>query len=130
LQKYDPTTEVFTQTGKMSVERNYSSATLLPEGRVLIADFGSAEFFDPVAGVFSGILPAQSPGYTATLLTDGTVLLAGGCCGVLTDTASIHHPSVVTPAPVLLSVSLGGQGAILHGSTHQVVSPDDPAVAG
>lgn len=117
-EEYDPTSEVFTQTGKMSVERNFSTSTLLPEGRVLIADFGSAEFFDPVAGVFSGTLPVQSLGFTATLLSDGTVLLAGGCCGVLADTASIYHPSVATPAPVLLSLSADGQGAILHGSSH------------
>ena len=35
------------------------------------------------------------------------------------------------PSPILDSTSGdGGQGAILHGSTHQLVSPDNPAAAG
>jgi hypothetical protein len=129
-EEYDPAMEVFTQTGRMSAERFYSTSTLLPEGRVMIADFGSAEFFDPIADVFSAAVPIQSPGYMATLLSDGTVLLAGGCCGVLSDLASIYQPFVATPAPVLLSVSVEGQGAILHASTHQLVSPGNPAVSG
>ena len=55
---------------------------------------------------------------------------------MLADTASIYHPSgatpasVATPAPVLLSVSADGQGAVLHSSSHELVSPDNPAVAG
>ena len=129
-QEYDPATEAFTPTGKMSRARLFSTATLLPEGRVLIAD-GAAELFDPVTGAFSGTLPTESRlDNPAALLSDGTVLLAGGCCGFEADTAEIYHPPVATPSPVLLSVSADGQGAILHGSTHQVVSPGDPAVAG
>ena len=129
-EEYDPITEVFNQTGTMSVKRNFCTTMLMPEGRVLIADFASAEFYDPVAGAFSGALPVSSPGYASALLSDGTVLLAGGCCGVLSDRASIYHPSVATPAPVLLSMSADGQGAVLHGYTHEAVSPDNPAVAG
>ena len=39
---------------------------------------------------------------------------------------------MLTPPPVLLSPAgdVSGQGAILHASTHQLVSPDNPAVAG
>ena len=129
-QEYDPATEVFTPTGKMSRARLFSTATLLPEGRVLIAD-GTAELFDPVTGAFGGTLPTQSRlDNPAALLSDGTVLLAGGCCGLQADIAEIYHPSVATPPPVLLSASADGQSAILHGSTHQVVSPGNPAVAG
>jgi len=129
-EEYDPTTGAFTQTGQMSSERFYSTATLLPEGRVMIADFASAEIFDPAVSGFNAPLPLQSQGFVATLLSDGTVLVAGGCCGVLSNTASIYRPSVAMPTPVLLSVSAGGEGAILHASSHQLVSPVNPAVDG
>jgi hypothetical protein len=36
---------------------------------------------------------------------------------------------VIVPAQVLLSVSASRQAAILHAGTHQLVSPDNPAVA-
>ena len=68
---------------------------------------------------------------TATLLPDGTVLMTGGQDrpGDLA-TAEIYYPAVLIPSPVLLSVSVDGHGAILHASTQQLVSPDNPAVAG
>jgi uncharacterized protein (TIGR03437 family) len=47
-----------------------------------------------------------------------------------TATAEIYHPDVVISAPVLFSISGDGQGAILHASTHQVVSASNPVVAG
>ena len=75
--------------------------------------------------------------HTATLLKDGRVLIAGGlgvttspCGNSLPILAEVYTPDFVAPAPVLLSVSPSGQGAILHASTQQLVSPDNPAVAG
>ncbi len=44
--------------------------------------------------------------------------------------AEIYRPAVLIPPPLLLSVSGGDRGAILHGSTQQLVSTDNPAVAG
>jgi len=58
---YDPTTGTFTTTGPMSDMRAYPTATLLANGRVLVAagavDAGvttlaSAELYDPVTGTF------------------------------------------------------------------------------
>jgi murein DD-endopeptidase MepM/ murein hydrolase activator NlpD len=86
---YDPATGRFSPTGSMSSRRSRHSATLLPDGRVLIAggeDFGqnaylsSAEIYDPATGKFS---PTGSMGkvrgyQTATLLSGGRVLIAGG----------------------------------------------------
>jgi uncharacterized protein (TIGR03437 family) len=77
-------------------------------------------------------------GHTATVLADGTVLIAGGTCnactsaGVVGSSAEIYHPAVLVPAPALLSLSGDGrgQGAILHAGTNRVVSSDDPAEAG
>jgi hypothetical protein len=133
---FDPLTETFSATGKMTIARGYSSATLLPDGKVLIAGrerVGSADVYDPVAGTFS---PAgemrREEGHTATLLPDGTVLLSGGwiCCGYSIPTAELYRPKVLTPSPVLLSVSADHQAAILHGGTKRVASASDPAVAG
>src|SRR5262249_304709 len=45
-------------------------------------------------------------------------------------TAQIYHPAVPIPSPLLYSVGANRQGAILHASTHHLVSPNDPAVAG
>jgi hypothetical protein len=77
---------------------------------------------------------ATGGGHTATLLADGTVLLAGGwiCCGYSVATAEIYHPAVLAHSPVLFSLSGDGQGqgAILHASTHQVFTSSDPAVVG
>ena len=87
---YDPNSGSFTPTGSMSAPRSNHTATLLPNGKVLIAgggdctsgcvSFNSAELYDPAAGTFSptGTMTAQRSGHTATLLTNGKVLLVGG----------------------------------------------------
>ena len=48
------------------------------------------------------------------------------------SSAELYTPAVLVGAPVLLSVSGDGkgQGAIQHAETYQVVSRDNPAVAG
>jgi hypothetical protein len=95
---YNPTTGTFTSTGVMTSARADQSATLLRDGRVLIAGgadtlsevLSSAEIYDPVTGTFSPANPATgnfssgdsmtaaAEDQTATLLQDGRVLLAGG----------------------------------------------------
>jgi hypothetical protein len=86
---------IFTPTGSMTVPRFQHTATLLPNGKVLIAggqctdpmgemmliyDTGAAELYDPVAGTFTatGGMNAARFGHTATLLLSGKVLVAGG----------------------------------------------------
>ena len=60
---YDPTTGTFTATGSMTDTLTNHTATLLDDGRVLIAggydgsaDLASAELYDPTNGTFSPIL--------------------------------------------------------------------------
>ena len=103
---YDPNAKSFTATGSMTVARQGATATLLNDGRVLLAggvqnigfraELSSAELYDPVAGTFTATGSMQTPreGHTATLLRDGQVLVAGGSDnGVHTlDSAEIYDP--------------------------------------
>ena len=143
---YDPSTGTFTPTGNMTVSRWDDSATLLPDGTVLIAGsqgaFGvslaSAELYDPARGTFrpTGDMIADRFGHTATLLNSGKVLIAGGVHSVVGKeyfslaSAEVYTPAVLLPAPVLLSLSGEGQGAIQHANTVRIASASDPAVAG
>ncbi|MFN2514069.1 MAG: Kelch repeat-containing protein, partial [Pyrinomonadaceae bacterium] len=83
---YDPVTGTWGLTGALNVDRGEHSATLLPNGKVLVAGgfnrgvVGSAELYDPVAGTwsFTGNLNVARADHTATLLPNGKVLVAGG----------------------------------------------------
>jgi Kelch motif len=87
---YVPTTDSFHATGNMTTARGAHAAALLLNGKVLIvggdsvnAVFltpGTAELFDPSTGAFTatGNTNYFRGGPTATLLLDGTVLVAGG----------------------------------------------------
>jgi hypothetical protein len=99
---YDPVTRTFTPTGNMTTARSNHTATLLPDGRVLIAGGDSrstAEVYDPTAKSFTptGDLVAAQLGHTATLLGNGKVLIAGGltvaCCPSSVVRAEVYDPS-------------------------------------
>jgi hypothetical protein len=81
---FDPTTGTFTATGAMSNPRSQHTATLLANGKVLLAGgavSNAAELFDPATGSFTAagdLLVGGRWGCTATLLHDGTLLIAGG----------------------------------------------------
>ena len=88
---YDPATVKFIATGSMTTPRDSHTATLLPNGKVLIAGGGtringigyslaSAEVYDPATGTFNatGNMTVERTGHTATLLDNGKVLIAGG----------------------------------------------------
>ena len=91
---FDPATESFTSTGSMLSARTGFSATLLQDGRILVAGgfsrfcrgflsscyLSSAELFDPASGTFSstGSMTMPRSNATATELNNGMVLIAGG----------------------------------------------------
>lgn len=103
---YDPASGKFTRTGSMTHGRAEHTATLLKDGRVLVAGgFGggtnslsSAEIYDPTAGTFSttGSMATTREFHTAALLPDGRVLIAGG----LDDGATSAHPGIVDAAEI------------------------------
>jgi WD40 repeat protein len=87
---YDPASGKFSPTGSMMTPRAFHTATLLPDGQVLLAggenDSGfnsSAELYDPSSGTFSptGSMSSARQNQVATLLADGRVLVAGGDVG-------------------------------------------------
>jgi hypothetical protein len=92
---YDSGAGTWTATGSMIEARNDFSATLLLDGRVLVAGgssilpsgapglVASAELFDPDSGTWTptGNMNGVRAENTATLLLDGTVLVAGGNSG-------------------------------------------------
>jgi Kelch motif/Galactose oxidase, central domain len=110
---YDPTTNTFSPTGSMSAARGLHTATLLSDGRVLIAGGGqaswapgaptflaTAELYDPKTGTFSptGSMSTVRASHTATLLSDGRVLIVGGEDRVdhAVATAEIYDPKAGT----------------------------------
>jgi hypothetical protein len=100
---YDPASETFSFTGDTTVARSGHTATLLLNGRVLIAGgaaAATAELYDPVSGKFTatvGDMTEPRSGHTATLLRaadgvkSGYVLLIGG-----DGTAELYDPNTET----------------------------------
>jgi hypothetical protein len=106
---YDPVAGTFTNTGSVvAAARVFSTATLLPNGKVLIAggadasgnSQASAEIYDPSSGTFTSTGSMNSPRqfHTATLLNNGKVLVTGGfdISGNVLNSAELYDPSVGT----------------------------------
>jgi N-acetylneuraminic acid mutarotase len=93
-QIYDPATHAWSNTGSLTTGRFDHTATLLGSGRVLVTGgmtasatgavtTNSAEIWDPTTGLWTPVasMTANAKGrrsHTATLLPNGTVLVAGG----------------------------------------------------
>jgi hypothetical protein len=85
--------------------RSGQTATLLPDGKVLIAGgmrrnqdfYKSAELYDPATGKFhlTGEMNIARVGHVAVLLRSGKVLIAGGWVGQEgTDSAELYDPAI------------------------------------
>jgi hypothetical protein len=99
---YDPGSGTWSATGSMHGARRGQTATRLLNGTVLVAggtnDLGdprrlrTAELYDPVGGTWTatGDMLGAGVGYTATLLSDGRVLVVGGEFG--SPSAELYDP--------------------------------------
>ncbi len=129
------TTEVgrVMRTASMHERRADHTATLLPDGRVLVAGgmvengvfLNSAELFDPVKGTFVATASMQSRrvGHSATLLPNGKVLIAGGLAGRFFEggpgnvaTTEVYDPPTgrFTPGPPMTTPRTGHAAVLLR----------------
>jgi Galactose oxidase, central domain/Kelch motif len=125
---FDPRTLTWIATGDMGQARTSHTATLLPDGRVLVLGGGTdeynngpalrtAEVYDPAGGHWApvGSMTEARLLHTATMLSDGRVLVAGGMgvSGSL-DSAELYDPATNTWTPTgSLAQDRGNHRAIL-----------------
>jgi len=125
---YDPVASTFTAlTATMTSVRDQHTATLLPNGKVLIAGgqnnangngLNTAEVYDPVAQTFTALTATMTTGrenHTATLLPNGQVLLTGGLNGsgpTPLNTAEVYDPVANTFTAINASMTTGREGHV------------------
>jgi galactose oxidase-like protein len=112
---YDPVTRKWTVTGGMRLWRNSATATLLSDGKVLVAGgaccgtplYGvdalfsttTSDVYDPATGtwIVTGSMSVPRQQHTLTLLHDGRVLVVGGGTGTgpngTTAITELYSPS-------------------------------------
>src|SRR5262249_3699891 len=120
---YDPATAQWTPTNPLQTPRGLHSATLLPDGRVLVAGgedlqptppganpvdsaLASAEIYDPATGQWTptGSLGQVRQEQTAMLLPNGKVLVAAGEAyfdGLFPTSAELYDPASGKWSPTL-----------------------------
>jgi uncharacterized repeat protein (TIGR01451 family) len=105
---YDPATQAWSFTGGLGTARSDATATLLSNGKVLVAggsatanwsfmSLASAELYDPSTGIWSptGAMTTARSFHTATMLLNGKVLVVGGTA---TGTGGLVSAEIYDPA--------------------------------
>ncbi len=133
---YSPDAGTFRVLGTMTEGRERHTATLLPNGKVLIAGgfngsyLDSAELYNPAANTFTstGDMNEQRRSHTATLLPNGKVLIAGGTNGKTLNTAEIYDPGTgefKTTASSMITYRTGHTATLLKDGTVFIVGGSD-----
>ena len=126
---YDPATGTWGSIGSMIEARGQHSATLLADGKVLVAggagvssradsyeELSSAELYDPTTGAWTltGSMTTARWRHAAVKLADGIVLVEGGGHLVGLASAELYDPTTATwRATDSLIAGRGGQTATL-----------------
>ena len=146
---YDPATSTFSQTGSLFVGQADHAATLMTNGSVLVTggfvcapsncNTGTvtpasnwAVLYDPAAGTFSPAITSLNinrQAHTSTLLTDGTVLVAGGWGynADLTVNRALPYVELYQPDPAdlappnLVSISISPVSPSIPSGTSQAL---------
>ena len=98
---YDPSTGTWTTTGSMTFGRAGHTASVLPDGRVLVVggvygwSLQSAELYDPSTGTWSNTSLLNYPRiyHKTILLTNGKILVTGGVFDISQDKCELYDPS-------------------------------------
>lgn len=104
---YDPATGLWTPVADMDTERAWHTASLLPDGMVLVAggrdtlgsSLAGAELFDPSSGQWIQLKTMRDSrwDHTAVLLPNGKVLVTGGEHAGLLDNQLLDRSELFDP---------------------------------
>jgi hypothetical protein len=143
VEAYIPPTSTFSSLANMNVAREGHTATLLSDGKVLVTGgcnnavaervicdnyLASAEIWDPSTNTFTattGLMTAARSEHTATLLSNGKVLIVGG----KNATSVLSSAEIFDPATGLFTAT-GSLGAARKGHTATVLSDGRILLAG
>ncbi len=153
---FNPSAGTWELIGEISVPRDGLAAATLPNGAILITGgdngagtedsiLNSAEILDTASGLWSltGSMAQSRQGHSATLMNDGTVLIAGGddganplnsaeiydpSAGIFTDTANMAEPRerfTATPLQDGRVLVAGGGGNSPRLSSAEIYDPQN-----
>jgi hypothetical protein len=132
----DAGTITFSATGSLNVARSAHTATLLPDGRVLVVggedaqrnQLDSIEIYDPTAKTWTeiGHLSAGRSNHTAVLLGTGNVLIVGGGQadenGLPAGTGVTSSAVLINPSATDASTLVTATDSLKVGRSHHIAA--------